>query len=179
MKKIIVIGSTGSGKSTLAKQMAKTLAYPYIQLDLLFWKPNWQHCDDEEFFEKISNETNSETWIIDGNYTRSHQITWTKADTVIWIDLPFYLTLYQNISRSLKRAITRQELWPNTNNRESFLRMFSKDSIVLWLLNTYDLNKKKYQERLSDTNYQHIKFYRLQSRKEVRQFLKQLKLQDL
>lgn len=175
MKKIIVIGSTGSGKSTLAKKLAQELKHPYVQLDLLFWKADWKNCDDEEFFQKIKEATNGEAWVIDGNYNRTNHLTWPFADTVVWIDLPFYQTLYQNISRSIKRAITKEELWPNTNNRESFMRMFSNDSIVLWLFKTYRKNVERYEERLADKQFSHIHFYRLRSRREIKQFLKTAK----
>lgn len=175
MKKIIIIGSTGSGKSTLAKALSKKLGYPYVQLDLLFWKADWQNCDDDEFFEKIKSATNCDAWIVDGNYTRSNHLTWPYADTVVWIDLPFYQTLYQNITRSIKRAITNEELWPNSNNRESFSRMFSSDSIVLWLLKTYKKNVEKYEAYMNDEKFKHIKFYRLRSRGEIDRFINEAK----
>lgn len=137
MRKIIVIGVTGSGKSTLAKELSVKFGYPYVQLDKLFWKANWEGTLDEEFFEKISQAIDSETWIVVGNYTRTNHLTWTVADTVVWIDFPFWLTFYQNFSRSVKRAVVRQELWEGTGNRESFMRMFSSDSIIWWLFKTY------------------------------------------
>ncbi len=171
MKKIIVVGTTGSGKSTLAKALAEKLSYPCIQLDLLFWKPNWESSTDEEFFTKIENEIDIPNWVLDGNYGRTNHITWKDADTVIWINLPFWLTLYQNLSRSIKRAISNEELWPNTGNRESFKRMFSKDSIVLWLFKTYGSSIERYEERMKNPTYSHIKFFRLRSRKEIAHFL--------
>lgn len=174
MKKIIVVGVTGSGKSTLAKKLSEKLNIPYIQLDFLFWKANWQESSDEEFFQKISNVVNQDTWIIDGNYNRTNHLTWKDADTIIWINLPFWLTLYQNVTRSFKRAITQEELWAGTGNRESFRKMFSKESIVLWLLKTFVQQNNRYELRLNDPNYSHIKFYRLKSRREIAQFLNQL-----
>lgn len=174
MKKIIVVGVTGSGKSTLAKKLSEKLNIPYIQLDLLFWKANWQESSDEEFFQKISNVVNQDTWIIDGNYNRTNHLTWKDADTIIWINLPFWLTLYQNVTRSFKRAITQEELWAGTGNRESFRKMFSKESIVLWLLKTFVQQNNRYELRLNNPNYSHIKFYRLKSRREIAQFLNQL-----
>ncbi|MEE2671351.1 MAG: AAA family ATPase [Bdellovibrionota bacterium] len=172
MKKIIIIGTTGSGKSTLAKKISKKLGYPYIQLDQLFWKKNWGETPDAELFEKIQAEINQDTWVLDGNFTRTQHITWKEADTVIWIDLPLWLTLYQSVTRTLSRAITMRELWPNTGNRESFLRMFSKDSIILWLFRTYKNNRVKYQEKISSPVYTHIKFHHLQSRKQIKKFIK-------
>jgi adenylate kinase family enzyme len=171
MNKIIVIGTTGSGKSTIAKKLSDKLNVPHIQLDLLFWRPNWRQSTDEEFFLKIENAIAQPQWILDGNYGKANHLTWKEADTVIWIDFPFWLTFYQNLKRSLARAIIRKELWEGTGNRESFSRMFSKDSILIWLFKTYSSNISRYQARMLAPEYKHINFYRLRSRKEVSDFL--------
>ena len=110
MNKIIVVGTTGSGKSTLCKRLESQLDYKYFQLDQLFWKTNWSGSTDEDFFPKVEAIIQeNENWIIDGNYGRTMDITWPKADTVIWIDYPFWLVFYQNFSRAIKRSITREE----------------------------------------------------------------------
>lgn len=171
MKRVIVVGVTGSGKSTFCKKLSKVLGYKYIQLDELFWLPNWEMIPDQQFFEKIEKATSEGTWILDGNYNRTNHIHWPKADTVVWIDFPLWLTFYQNFTRSFKRALFRIEIWEGTGNRESFLRMFSRDSVVRWLFKTYRPHKKRNEERMYSLEYSHIKFYRLKSRKEVSDFL--------
>lgn len=171
MKKIIVIGTTGSGKSTLASSLSKGLNIPHYQLDEFQFMTNWQIVSDDIFFEKIKKATESDSWIIDGNFGRTHYLTWPFADTVIWVDFPLSLTLYQNITRTLKRIITREEIWKGTGNRETWKMLFSKDSIVLWLFKTYRSNIKRYEERLNDSNYAHIKFIRLRTRRDVERFL--------
>ena len=175
MKKIIVIGTTGSGKSTVALKLSEKLSIPYIQLDYLFWKPNWEESTDEEFLAKIEAAVNKPAWVLDGNYGRTNHLTWKDADTVVWVDLPFWLTFYQIFKRSLNRAITRRELWEGTGNKESFFRMFSKDSILLWLFKTYSSNVSRYEARMKDPHYQHIVFHRLQSKKEIAAFLDQIR----
>lgn len=176
MKKIIVIGTTGSGKSTLAKALSERLGLPRIELDSLFWEPNWQGSSDEEFFKKIESALAGKAgWIIDGNYTRANHLMWPQADTVIWIDLPFYLTFYQSFKRTLVRAIKKEELWPGTGNRESVSRMFSRDSILVWLFKTYRQNVVKNTARMVDPTLAHLRFYRLRSRNEVLSFTYHLK----
>lgn len=174
LNRVIVVGTTGSGKSTTAKALAEILGVQYIQLDKLFWKSNWQESSDDEFFEKIEEAVSCDRWVLDGNYGRTSHLTWKDADTVVWIDFPFALTLYQNISRSIYRAISRTEIWEGTGNKESFRGMFSRDSIVRWLFKTYDSNVKRYQERMEDPQFSHINFVRLKSRREVRDFLESL-----
>lgn len=175
MNKIIVVGTTGSGKSTLCKELQLKLNYPYLQLDQMYWKPNWEGSTDDEFLPKVQSAIDkNDRWILDGNYSRTVQITWPKADTVIWIDYPFWLVLYQNLTRAIKRSITREELWPNTGNKESLLRLFSKDSILKWLIKTYPIMKDRYEKAFKESKNSHIKFHRLRSRREVRDFLASL-----
>ncbi len=47
---INVVGTSGSGKSTLARRTAHRLGLPWIELDRLYWRPNWQGTPDEAFF---------------------------------------------------------------------------------------------------------------------------------
>ena len=86
MKKINVIGTTGSSKSTFSSLLAKELGFPYIYMDELFWKPNWQESTNDEFIPKIKRVVAGFLWVLDGNYSRTNDIKWECADTRIWID---------------------------------------------------------------------------------------------
>ncbi len=176
MKKINVIGTSGSGKSTIAKELSKRLNYPYIEMDAVFWGKNWSEPPDEIFFKNLRQALERESWVLDGNYTRSMPIKWQKVDTVVWVDYNFARTLYQAVSRAINRIITQKELWPGTGNRESFKMLFSKDSIVLWTIKTYHKNRIKYLKAMKDEQYKHIHFIHLRSPKESREFLNKVSL---
>ncbi|AWL29975.1 adenylate kinase [Acinetobacter defluvii] len=158
MQRINVVGTSASGKSTFARQLAQKLNLAYIELDDLLWLDNWQETPDAEFFQKIKDAMvqSSDGYVIDGNYTRTVPLTWQEIDTVIWLDLPFYLNLYQSIKRALSRAISKQPFWENSNNTESFKQMLSRDSIILWMIKTHKKNRKKYQARIKNSEYAHI-----------------------
>lgn len=160
--KINVVGTSGCGKSTLSKQLSDALDIAYISLDQLFWKPNWEQSTDKEFIDKLQTAIDQNVcWVIDGNYSRTIPVKWTAIDVVIWLDYSFARVLYQATSRALYNSWHKQELWPNTNNRESFRRLFSQDSIVWWTLKTFHRTRKKYQCLSRDSQYDHIKFIRL------------------
>lgn len=173
MRKINVIGTTGSGKSTFSRELAERLVYPCIHMDELFWKPNWTESADEEFFSKVESVVQGKFWVLDGNYSRTDQIKWKHADTIIWLDYSYVRTFYQLLRRTINRVATKRELWPGTDNRESFGKAFmSKDSIFIWFFHCYKRNRRKYAALDHSLKEGHIEFIRLRSPKDAKAFLK-------
>lgn len=169
--RINVIGTSGSGKSTFSKKLAEVLNYPHIEMDQLFWGPNWQSSSDDVFNSNLKNAIKGDKWVLDGNYTRTLPIKWERVEMVIWLDYSFSLTLYQAVKRALQRVISGKEIWEGTNNRETFSKsFFSKESIILWTIKTHGPVRIKYESYIKDPKYAHIKFIRIQSRKEAEQF---------
>lgn len=171
--RINVIGTSGSGKSTFSKQLAQKLDCPYIELDALFWKPNWTESTDDEFFQKVNEVVSTDRWILDGNYSRTQEYLWKRAQTIIFLDLPFHLVLWRIIVRSLLRGFKQEELW--AGNKESISRhLFTRNSMIWWVIKHFHKNRKRYSVVSEKSEYSGIQFVRLRSRKEVKQFLSEV-----
>ena len=172
MKKINIVGTSGSGKSTLGRRLAAVLNVEYIEMDALFWGPNWTETPDELFFPKVEAAlAGKDGWVLDGNYTRTIPIKWKDVDMVIWIDLPFWLNLKQSVSRALHRIWTKEEMWPGTGNVEEWGKLFSRNSIVWWMIKVYWRNRKRNVQWFTAEEYAHINFVRLRSHREISDFL--------
>lgn len=180
MKRINVVGTSATGKSTFSRALSEKLGLHYIELDNLFWLDDWQECPDEVFFAKIESEVQKATqgYVIDGNYTRAIPVKWAEIDTVIWLDLPFSVNLYRSVKRAIQRAWTQRNLWPDSNNQESLLRMFGRDSIIGWMIKTHAKNRQKYLKMMQMPEYQHIQWIHLRTPKQVKRFLDQLSVEQ-
>ncbi len=137
--KIALMGCSGSGKSTFAARLEDELGYPDIELDSLFHLPGWKQKPAEQFKGEVSEllskyEKSADGWIVDGNYlSKLDELVVSRADVVIWFNLPKALIMKRVINRSLRRAITREELW--NGNRESLSNLFRwspEKNIIRW-----------------------------------------------
>ena len=72
--------------------------------------------------------------------------------------------------RSLLRSIKNEELW-HGNKETVWKHLFTRDSMILWTIRTFHKNREKYEELFGKDEYSHIKFVRLCTRKEVKDFL--------
>ncbi|NHC03588.1 adenylate kinase [Acinetobacter sp. 187] len=173
MKRINVVGTSASGKSTFSKVLAQQLNLTYIELDDLFWLDDWQESSDQAFFKKLQQKIDQAPngYVIDGNYTRTKHIKWQDIDTIIWLDLPFHVNVYRAVKRAIYRAVSKQKLWNSSNNQETFKKLFSRESIILWMMKTHRKNRKQYLEMMQSNEWSHIHWIRLRSVNDIHHFL--------
>lgn len=177
-QKIVIVGTSCSGKSTFARRVAGVLGFPHIELDALYWEPNWVQAPIEVFRERVERALQAPSWVVEGNYGKVRDTTWTKADTLIWLDYPFYIIFGRALFRTIRRAVIRERLW--NGNRESIRRSFlSRESILVWVLQTYHRRKKEYPELLSLPEYSHLKVLHFRNPKQAETYIKGLAAQPL
>lgn len=88
MKKVIVIGCPGSGKTTFAEKLCKKTGIPLYHLDAIWHKPDRTHIPRDDFDARMREIFDEESWIIDGNYSRTIEMRLMECDTVFLFDLP-------------------------------------------------------------------------------------------
>jgi len=169
-KRISVVGTTGSGKTTLARQVAQHFQIPHIELDALHWEPNWTASPPQVFRDRVTEALSGDCWVVDGNYSAVRNIVWSRAETVVFLDYSFWLIMGRLLRRTLRRSLKQEELW-NGNREDIRKSFFSQESIVLWMLHTYQRNRKKYPLLFQQREYAHLSVGHLQSPKMAEEWL--------
>lgn len=100
--KILIIGCAGSGKTTLAKKIHGLTNIPLVHMDRFYWKENWEKITDKEWEEKVRSFCQSESWVMDGNYTSTLSLRMKFATSVILLDIPRWKCLLRVIIRRFR-----------------------------------------------------------------------------
>ncbi len=171
--RVNVVGTSGSGKTTVSRRIAEKLNVPHVEMDALFWKPNWTESTDDEFFPMLEDALSSNAWVLDGNYDRTRPIKWKRVQTVVYLDLPFLVVLCRMVRRCLVRGLKREELWAG-NTESIWKHIFTRDSMILWTISSFHRVRRRYEKAFEMPEYSDIRFVRLRSRKEVEDFVERI-----
>jgi adenylate kinase family enzyme len=169
MRRVCIVGTSGSGKTTLARQLSERLDARHIELDALHWQPDWTPAEKDVLAMSVAEALSGAAWVVDGNYSLLHDITWAQADTIIWLDYPLPLVLSRVTRRTVSRLVRRSELW--NGNRERLRALFSRDSIILWALTSWGANRRRYRLLSTQPENAHLHFVHLRSPRETRHWL--------
>jgi len=172
---VVVVGATGSGKSTFAQRLAARLGGEYVELDALFWEPNWTEAAPEVFRQRVERATGGIRWVVAGNYRRARDLVWPRADTIVWLDFSLPLVLRRLTVRTVRRAVTRQVLW--NGNREDFwehCRLWSEKSLFHWLFKTYWAYRREFPVLFAEPAHAHLRIAHLRRPREAEAWLASL-----
>lgn len=143
LQRVVIVGMSGAGKSTLARQLAQAMGAPHVELDGLFWGPDWEPHAPADFRARVSAAVHGERWVVDGNYSSVRHLVWPRATAIVWLNLSFPRVFVRVVLRTLRRAATCQVLW--SGNRESWSRsFFSRESILWWVLRNFGLRRRQF-----------------------------------
>jgi adenylate kinase family enzyme len=173
LKRVSVVGTSCSGKTTFAKNLARVLNVEHIELDAIYWLPDWVERPRDEFLDLVEKAAADNAWVFDGNYTRAREIVWTRATAIVWLNYSFPRTFYRALNRTTRRAYTGEAMW--SGNRETFGKAFlSRDSILLWVLTTYHENRRRYSKLLREDNLSEKEIFIFRHPKQAEDFLRQV-----
>ena len=150
--RIFIYGVTGTGKSTLAARLAGRTGIPWHSVDDLTWEPGWTEVPLDKQRQRISEICAGERWILDAAYPKWRDIPLARAQLIVALDYPRWVSLGRLLWRTLRRLIERNEKTYSklrsaclrgmgsqvlnesfcNGNTESLRQALSRDSIVAW-----------------------------------------------
>ena len=143
IERVVVIGTCGCGKTVFARRLARALACPHVELDALYWAPDWLPKPAADFRRLVHGAVQAQRWVVDGNYSAVRDVVWPRATTIIWLNYGFATVLARALRRTVRRIIRREPLF--AGNEESVKRSFlSRDSILLWMVTTFHEKRRRY-----------------------------------
>ena len=167
-----MVGTTGSGKTTLARALATGLGSRHVELDALFWEPQWKMADLPVFRSRVASAVAGDAWVIDGGYSAVRDLIWPRADTVVWLDYPLTVILPRLVRRIVARVQDKAELWPGTGNRETIRNaIFNRDPLVWFAIRTHRNRRRRIREMLERPEYAHLQLHRFARPAEAERWL--------
>ncbi len=172
-RRFSVVGTAGSGKTTVARKIGRSFSIPHVELDALYWGPDWTPVPVALFRRRVTDAVSRDAWVTDGNYSVARDIVWERAQAVVWLDYGLPVILRRLTRRTFRRGLRREDLW--NGNRESLrLSLFSSDSILIWALRTHRRHRREYSTSLESPHYRHLDVIRLESPRSARAWLRDL-----
>ncbi len=129
-RRILVYGVTGSGKTTLAARIAAVTGLPWTSVDDLTWLPGWVQVPVEEQRRRIAGIVAGSEWVLDTAYGSWLELPLARAEVVVGLDYPRWVSLSRLLRRTLTRVRDKQPIC--NGNTETWRKIVARDSIVVW-----------------------------------------------
>lgn len=134
-RRTLVAGTSGSGKTTLAGKISAKVGAPHTEIDALYHGPGW--TPRESFMADVAELVAQPEWVIEWQYGRVRPLLLSRADLLVWLDLPRAVVMRRVVRRTVQRRLTRTVLW-NGNLEPSLATFFTDpDHIVRWAWHTH------------------------------------------
>jgi adenylate kinase family enzyme len=172
-ERIAIVGCSGVGKSTLARAASERLGLPHLELDSVFHQAGWTQLSESAFRQRVSDYLDTHaTWVIDGNYAPVRDLIWSQATDVVWLHPPRWRMMRQIIGRSIRRTVTREELW--NGNREPWGNLTSlrpERSVIAWAFTRHPLYEVEFSQWQADPQWAHARHHKFVTHMQAQQWL--------
>ncbi len=130
-QRILLYGVTGSGKTTAADLIAAALGLPSHHVDdEIGWLPHWTERPDEDQRRLATELAGGERWVIDSAYGKWRDLVVPRAEAVVALDYPRWLSLSRLVHRTVARLVLRDPIC--NGNQESLTNLLSRNGIIAW-----------------------------------------------
>jgi adenylate kinase family enzyme len=159
----------GAGKSTFSRVLAAKTGLPVIHLDVHFWQPGWMEPSEDEWREIQLDLLASDEWIIDGNYHATLDLRLERAETVVFLDTPWWVCACRAFIRGMRRRPVGFQLPIGCD--ESAWRRLREEWSLVWRIWQNRRSERELELGILSQQGIHVALYVLRSKREAHEFL--------
>ncbi|MBI4635525.1 MAG: AAA family ATPase [Candidatus Rokubacteria bacterium] len=168
LTRVVVVGTSCAGKTTFARRLASALGAQHVELDSLYWGPEWTPRPD--FQQEVLAAARQPRWVIDGNYSAARDMIWRRCTAIVWLDYPFARVFSRALRRTVRRVVTGERLY--SGNRETIgSALFDTEGIPWWVVRTHGKRRREYPELFRRPEYRHAAVIQLHTPAAAEAFL--------
>jgi adenylate kinase family enzyme len=168
-RRVVVTGLAGAGKSTFSRALSAKTGLPVVVLDLHFWLPGWTEPAEAEWREKQKRLLAGDDWIADGNYHASLDLRLERADTVVFLDMRWWICAWRALVRGVRPRPVGFELPSGCD--ESRLRLLRDEWRLAWRIWRVRRSDRERELQIVSEYGKHVAVYMVRSKRAVREFL--------
>ena len=171
-ERILILGRTGSGKTTLARALATALDVPHVELDSLYFGPEFSTAPLRLLRERTSAAIAGDRWVTDGNKRAVRDLVWPRADTIVWLDYPLGVSFWRLAKRARRRTAVLKAQAAESGRRTGLPRQFlAAAKGVLTALRSHAGQRREYPRMFAEPANLHLAVVRLRSPRATRRWL--------
>jgi len=170
--RIVIVGRTGSGKTTLARELAAALRVPHVELDALYFGPEFSTAPLTLLRERTEAAVAGDRWVTDGNKRAVRDLVWPRADTIVWLDYSLVVSLSRLGKRARWRTSALRAEAARTRRRTALPRqLLAATKGVLTALRSHAGQRREYTRLFAEPANSHLAVVRLRSPRAAREWL--------
>jgi adenylate kinase family enzyme len=157
----------------VSRRLSEALRLPLIELDAIRHAAGWDTVDFVEMRTIVEQRLARvrDGWVIDGSYSPVHDLYLPSADTLIWLHLPWRVSFWRLLKRTLSRLFSKEPVYHEDGPRESWLMTFlTRRSILWWSISNHRSNVRNSRQRIAALPRQ-VRVHELRSSREVASLL--------
>lgn len=148
-QRVLFYGVTGSGKTSAARAYATATGAPEFSADDdLGWLPGWKFRPIEDQYRIATDIAEQDHWVIDSAYSTWRDIILARADLIVFLDYPRWLSLGRLVRRTVRRIVLKEPVC--NGNIETLRRVLEKDSIIRWHFQTFTRKRDAIKQIIAD-----------------------------
>ena len=141
-RRVLIHAVTGSGKTTLARRLGEATGLPWHSVDdEIGWLPGWVQMPVDEQHRRAAAICAEDSWILDTAYASWRPLALARAELIVALDYPRWISLFRLLRRTVGRIVDRRDIC--NGNHETLRQAFSPDSIIAWHFQSFTRKRRQ------------------------------------